>query len=275
MPDLDEMQKVAIGNAKGGVGKTVVTIMLAHAAVDAGYRVLIIEADPQGNATVALTTYDQDNPPPVSLADVIDRKVGTELIEAIIPTGRENLWLVSSGFDELQAVQDGLVGKSGAEHSISRALKSVEGEFDFVFIDTRPARDLITRNAFVAADCLIIVGQPEKFSTIGLLGTLGVIDELHEYLGKDLPIAGWVINMIDARRSDHKSYLQYLRTLAEEKGADILAELAHNGDLAKLSVSGMGLSEHVRPTARIRSFAQDFDKIIKKLRESLREGVNA
>lgn len=268
-------RKVAIGNEKGGVGKTVVTMACSHAAVDAGYRVLIVEADPQGNATLALTDYDRKNPPPISLADVLDRKAETDLVDAILPTAREGLCLISSGFDELQAVQDGLIGKSGAEHSISRALKESDGRFDFVFLDTRPARDLITRNAFMAADALVIVVQPEAFSTSGLDGTLGVIQELREYLDKDLPTAGWVINMIDGRRLDHAEYVEYLRKRAAEEGATILAELAHNADLAKLSVSGLGLSEHHRPTARIRSFATDFDNIINKLQTELPDGVSA
>lgn len=268
-------RKVAIANEKGGVGKTVVTMAAAHAAVDAGYRVLVVEADPQGNATIALTEYHRKNLPPVSLADVIDRKTDTGLIGAVLPTPRERLSLISSGFDELQAVQDGLIGKPGAEHSISRALKEADGLFDFVFLDTRPARDLITRNAFMAADSLVIVVQPEAFSTSGLDGTLGVIQELREYLDKDLPAAGWIINMIDGRRTDHAEHVQYLRKRAAEEGATILAELAHNADLAKLSISGLGLREHQRPTARIRSFATDFDKIINKLLTEQLDGVHA
>lgn len=268
-------KKIAVGNEKGGVGKTVVSMACSHAAVDAGFRVLVVEADPQGNATLALTDYDRKNPPPVSLADVLDRKAETDLVDAILPTARDGLFLISSGFDELQAVQDGLIGKSGAEHSISRALKDSDGRFDFVFLDTRPARDLITRNAFMAADALVIVVQPEAFSTSGLDGTLGVIQELREYLDKDLPTAGWVINMIDGRRVDHAEYVEYLRKRAAEEGATILAELAHNADLAKLSVSGLGLSEHQRPTARIRSFAADFDNIINKLLVELPDGVSA
>lgn len=272
---LKKAIKVAFANEKGGVGKTVVTMAAAHAAVDAGYRVLVVEADPQGNATLALTDYDSDQPPPVSLADVIDRNADTEMMNAVLPTGREGLYLISAGFDELQAVQDGLIGKPGAENSIKRALRAADGVFDFVFIDTRPARDLITRNAFMAADSLIIVVQPELFSTSGLRGTLRVIAELREYLDKELPVTGWVVNMIDGRRVDHAEHVEYLRKRAADEGATILAELAHNADLAKLTISGMGLSEHNKPTARIRSFAADFDKIINKLLAELPEGVNA
>ncbi|MCT7373020.1 hypothetical protein A7R75_28890 [Mycolicibacterium llatzerense] len=266
---------MAIANEKGGVGKTVVTMQCAHAAVDAGYRALYVEADPQGNATLALTEFDIDTPPPVSLADVIDRNTDAELMDAVIPTEREGLYLLSAGFDELQAVQDGLIGKPGAENSIKRALKAADGTFDFVFLDTRPARDLITRNAFMAADAVMIVVQPERFSSSGLNGTLRVIAELREYLDKELPMAGWVVNMIDGRRADHAEHVEFLRQRAIQEGTTILAELAHNADLSKLTISGMGLSEHNRPTARIRSFAQDFDKIIERLLESVPEGVSA
>ena len=87
----------------------------------------------------------------------------------------------------------------------------------FVFIDTRPATDLITRSALMAADKLVVVIQPETFAIAGLQATLTAVDELTEYLGKQLPVAGWVINQVDYRRADHAENLENLRAQAAKR----------------------------------------------------------
>ena len=188
------------------------------------------------------------------------------LTDALLPTRRPGISLLSSGFDELQAVQDSLVGRPGAENSIARALREADGHFDFVFIDTRPATDLITRNALVAADQLVAVVQPETFAIAGLQSTLTAVDELTEYLGKHLPLAGWVINLLDNRRLDHAQNLADLQSQAQAEGIPILGEpITVSADLARLTAVGMGADEHPRPTARVRNFAANFAGIIDQL----------
>lgn len=268
-------KRIAFGNQKGGVGKTVVCAACAHAAAAAGYRVLVVDADPQGNITTALTDYSDTKPPPASLADVLDRRASTALPDAVISTRRDGISLLSSGFDELQAVQDSLIGKPGSEHSIDRALRAADGVYDFVFIDTRPATDLITRNALMAADQLVVVVQPETFAMAGLQATLNAVDELTEYLNKKLPVAGWVINLIDNRRLDHAENLVSLRAQAEAEGILILGELTGNADLARLSVVGMGADEHPKPTPRIRNFANDFASIVEQLATPAAQVISA
>ena len=184
----------AFANLKGGVGKTLVTLGCAHAAVAAGKRVLVVDTDPQGNLTAQLTEYTTDEPPPATLADVLDRHTAAPIEQAIVGTRRAGIDLLPSGFDELQAVQDALFGKPGAENSLSKVLQPVADRWDHVFIDTRPATDLITRNALMAADNVVLILEAEVPAIRGADQTMRAIGELEEYLEKYLPVAGWVIN---------------------------------------------------------------------------------
>ena len=88
---------------------------------------------------------------------MLDRRTRTPLHDVVVQTMREGIDLVPSGFDGLQAVQDSLVGQPGAESSLNKALRPLAAQWDYVFIDTRPAVDLITRNALMAADNLVVV----------------------------------------------------------------------------------------------------------------------
>lgn len=268
MGSSGKARKVVFGNQKGGVGKTVCTSQCAHAAVIRGFRVLIVDADPQGNITRAFTSYHMANMPEISLADVLDRRAQATIRDAIQPTRREGISILPSGFDELQAVQDALISQPGAEYSLARALKEVEDDFDFIFIDSRPAVDLITRNAFMAADSMVVVIQPEDWAIGGLQMTLGAVEDLKEFLDKDLPVAGWIINLVNPSRNDHAESIEQIRGMAAAENVAILGEpIPSTADLARLSVVGMGADEHPKPTARIRNFAAMFSAIVERLSE--------
>ena len=179
-----------VANQKGGVGKTLVTTGCAHAAAAAGKKVLVIDTDTQGSLTGQIADYTIDAPPPRSLADVLDRQTQTPLVEAVVASKRAGIDLLPSGFDGLQAVSDTLFGKPGAESSLARALAPVADRWDLVLIDTRPGTDLITRNAFMAADNIVMVLEPEVPAIRGGALTMRAIAELEEYLDKHLPVAG-------------------------------------------------------------------------------------
>jgi chromosome partitioning protein len=251
-------------NLKGGVGKTLVTLGCAHAAAAAGKRVLLVDTDPQGNVTAQITDYTADEPPTTTLADVLDRHTAAPIEQAVIPTRRPGIDLLPSGFDELQAVQDALFGKPGAENSLSRVLQPVAGRWDHVFVDTRPATDLITRNALMAADNVVLILEPEVPAIRGADQTMKAIGELEEYLGKYLPVAGWVINRVNFSRRDHEEWIEKICQLAIDDEVAILGDpIPLMADLARLSVVGMGLDEHPRPNARVRNLAVNFGDIVK------------
>lgn len=265
------MPITVFANLKGGVGKTLVSLGCAHAAAAAGHRVLVVDTDPQGNMTSQLTTYTADAPPEVTLADVLDRQTAASVDSAVIATRRDGIDLLPSGFDELQAVQDALFGKPGAENSLSRALQPDKDRWDHVFIDTRPATDLITRNALMAADNVVLILEPELPAIRGADQTMRAIGELEEYLQKSLPVAGWVINRLNVSRRDHQEWIEKIRELAYDDEVPILGEpIPLMADLARLSVVGMGLDEHPKPTARVRNLAANFGAIVDGIEHSAR-----
>lgn len=257
------MTVTAIANLKGGVGKTVVAGQLAHAAATAGFACLLVDADSQGNSTTHMTGYTADNPPANTLADVLDRDKNLAAEDAIIPARRTSIHVLPSGFDELQAVQDTLVGKPGGELALHRALKTVRDSYEHILIDCRPAIDLISRGALYTADNVIIVVKPEPDAIAGFHAIRRSIEDLAEYMDKELPIAGVVVNQIDGRRNDHADTLAYLRSYVSEAEIPILGQpIPQLTDIGKLSNVGMGLDQHPRPSAATRVLAENFAAIL-------------
>ncbi|MDF3285049.1 AAA family ATPase [Gordonia sp. N1V] len=263
---MTEVPVTSVANLKGGVGKTLVVAAIAHAIAGLGKSALLVDVDPQGNLTQHFTSYSKDNPPPVSLADVLDRKDPLPIEDAVLETKRAGLTIVASGFDELQAVQDTLVGSPGAEFRLDRALRGLRSEaYAHVLLDCRPATDLVTRNAFVAADSMIVVLQPEFDAIAGWNQTLDAVDDLKEYVGKTLPLAGLVVNQIDARRKDHEEYLAAIHAQANDEAIKVLAEIPMSTDLSRLNAIGMGIDEYPRASSRLRYIATGFTQIAELL----------
>jgi len=259
------MSITAFANQKGGVGKSLIAMGCAHAAAANGKRVLLIDADPQGNTSIQMTNgaVSLDTPAEASLADVLSRHSGVGIEQAIIPSRREGIDLLPCGFDALQAAQDALVGKPGAENSLSRLLGPIAHRWDSVFIDTRPATDLVTINALMAADKLVIILEPEIGAVRGAQQTHRAIAELEEYLQKDLTTAGVVINRVDIRRNDHLEMVANIRMMMQEEQIAILGEpIPLMADLSRLSAIGKGLDEHPKHNARTRNIASVFAEIV-------------
>lgn len=260
------MTITAIANLKGGVGKTTVANGLAHAAVAAGRTCLLVDADMQGNSTKHLTGYSASDPAPKSLADVLDRSIDLPAREAIVTAHREQIHVLPSGFGELQAVSDQLGTKPGGDMSLARALKPIAGDYDHILIDCRPAIDLVSRGALYAADNVLIVVQPEQDAIDGLDAIRDALEDLNEYMGKNLPIAGVVINRLDGRRGDHAKTVEYLKGYAAEDGLPLLGDpIPQLADISKLTTVGMGFDQHPRSPAWSRNLHNTFTEILEKV----------
>ncbi|WP_052061976.1 MULTISPECIES: ParA family protein [Nocardiaceae] len=257
------MTITAIANLKGGVGKTTVVNGLAHAAASLQRTTLVVDADSQGNSTRHLTGYTVESPPEASFADVLDRDVACPIETAITHATREGIDVLPSGFSDLQAVMDTLVGKTGGEMAVNRALKEVSGKYQHILIDCRPAIDLVSRGALFAADNVLIVVNPELDAIDGFDAIRQSIDDLEQYMSKVLPIAGVVVNKIDGRRQDHAKTLAYLKNYVREADIPIVGEpIPMLTDISKLTNVGMGLDQHPRPSGRIRNLHENFVKIL-------------
>jgi chromosome partitioning protein len=194
----------AISNQKGGVGKTSLTLNLGAALARSGKRVLIIDCDPQANATMALG-FPQPDELPVTLADII-----AELIQVGSPEKSE---LVQSrecirsahGMDfvpssiALTGVENILVNTMSRESVLKKFIGFVKGCYDAVLLDCMPSLNIITVNALNAADKVIIPTQPQYFSAKGLELLLSTIGSVRENLNPNLEIEGVVVNMYDGR----------------------------------------------------------------------------
>jgi len=187
----------AIANQKGGVGKTTTSINLAASLAALDKHVLLIDADPQGNATTGLG-IDKSTVEQGSYEILINR---TPLEDVILPTSCEGLKLVPASMD-LAGAEIELVEVDARERVLEHALAAYTGEpFDYVFIDCPPALNLLTLNAFTAADRVMITLQAEFYAMEGLTQLMDTIRRVRANLNPDLSMEGILLTMVDRRNN--------------------------------------------------------------------------
>jgi chromosome partitioning protein len=183
---------LAISNQKGGVGKTTTAISLAAALAEKGSRVLIVDLDPQGNATSGLGVRKEQAR---SIYGVLVRD--EPLSGALQPTGLAGLNIVPSS-PEMAGAEVELVPLMAREFRLRDALRSLDG-YDTVFIDCPPSLGLLTVNALAAADAVLVPVQCEYYALEGLAQLLATIDAVRLRLNKKLEVLAIVLTMEDRR----------------------------------------------------------------------------
>lgn len=185
---------IAIANQKGGVGKTTTSINLAASLGVLEKKVLLIDADPQANATSGIGI------------DVESVEIGTyQLLEhtisakqAIVKTDTPNLDIIPSHID-LVAIEIELVDKDEREYMLKKALQEIKNDYDFILIDCAPSLGLLTLNALTAADAVIIPIQCEYFALEGLGKLLNTVKSVQKIHNQALDIEGLLLTMYDSR----------------------------------------------------------------------------
>jgi len=194
-PELRELPRIiAIANQKGGVGKTTTTVNLGAALAELDYRVLVIDLDPQGNATTGLGVEARNFEH--SMYDVIMRDLPLE--DAIEPTSVKNLFVAPATID-LAGVEIELVPAFSRELKLKRAIATVVDDFDFVIIDCPPSLGLITVNGLAAADEVLVPIQCEYYALEGLSQLLRNVNLVSTNLNQALEVSTIVLTMYDAR----------------------------------------------------------------------------
>lgn len=185
---------IAVANQKGGVGKTTTSINLSACIAYRGKKVLLIDLDPQGNATTGLGIDKRINKN--SVYDVIINEM--PINEVTVNTPQDNLILCPSSIS-LAGAEIELVSMLSRENRLKYAISYIENDYDYIFIDCPPSLGLITLNALTAADTVLVPIQCEYFALEGLSQLMDTVKLVQKHLNRSLKVEGVVLTMFDAR----------------------------------------------------------------------------
>lgn len=248
------MRKIAVANQKGGVGKTTVVVNLAAGLARAGERVLLLDLDPQANATMSLCGPKEIEP---SMYDVL---IHTVPLHNITLNMAERVSLAPSNID-LAAAELELVGEMAREMRLTRRIEA-EGSlpYDYVIIDCPPSLGLLTVNALVAANEVIVPISPSFFSLSGLLRLEESITKIRVNLGRSVRISGIVLNMDD----NSTVSADVLATVEERFGTLVFATTLPRAIQVEEAHSQMSSIFDYAEDTRI---AQAFGQLVKEVRQ--------
>jgi len=202
---------ISVANQKGGVGKTTTTVNLSTILAKKGKKVLLIDTDPQGNATSGLGVSKD-----VELS-VYDILIGdTEFEETLQETAIKNLKVCPSNIS-LAGAEVQLVSMMSREQRLKTKLDKIKDQYDYILIDCPPSLGLVTLNAFTASDSVLIPVQCEYFALEGLGQLLNTVNLVKKHLNKNLEIEGALLTMYDARTNLSNQVVKEVKKYFEDK----------------------------------------------------------
>lgn len=202
---------IAVCNQKGGVGKTTTTVSLGVGLAREGYKVLLIDADPQGDLTTSLGWYNPDELQ-ITLSTLLENVIydrDYNVSEAIL-THAEGIDIIASNI-ELSSIESQLVTAMSRERTLKTIIEDVNKDYDYILIDCMPSLGMITINALTAANSVIIPVQAQYLPAKGMTQLLQTVEKVKKYLNPELKIDGVLLTLKDSRTNLAKNTADLIR----------------------------------------------------------------
>ena len=228
---------VSFSNQKGGVGKTTTCVNMAAYIAAEGKKVLLVDMDPQGNATTGLGFSKSSLEQSIYSVLIDDEKA----LENIMPTEVENLDLLPSNID-LAGAEVELVYKKNRERVLKNALEEIRSRYDYILIDCPPSLGLLTINALACADSVIIPIQSEYYALEGLSQLMNSISIVKQHLNAALEVDGVVLTMYDSRSLISKQIAEEIKKFFTKRLFEIV--VPRNVRLVEASSYGKPIMMH-------------------------------